>query len=330
MTFTFRPAKRQGVSLLIGLAGASGSGKTYSALELATGMAGGKRFCVIDTEAGRAQHYADLFDFDHGDMHPPFRPDAYAAAIQAADKEGYPVIVVDSMSHEWAGDGGILDMQTAEFERMGSREAVKMASWIKPKGEHKRMVSKLLQIRAHLILCFRAEEKIEMVKEHGKLVVRPKQSSTGLDGWVPICEKTLPYELTTSFLLVPSEPGVPHPIKLQEQHRPYFPAGKPISRHAGERLAAWASGGERPKMTQEHPPKVEDTEALRWRGELEGVTCKTIRKKPVWTVTVAGREAKTADESMAAEAELLAHRQVEIVVSKTSRGGLKIEELYEH
>src|SRR5512135_1544389 len=112
--FTFRPAKRQNVNLLIGLAGGTGSGKTFSAFELATGIAGGKRFAVIDTEAGRALHYADAFQFDHGDLRAPFTPDAYTEAIMAADAAGYPVIIVDSMSHEWSGDGGILDMQEHE------------------------------------------------------------------------------------------------------------------------------------------------------------------------------------------------------------------------
>lgn len=244
MTFTFRPAVRDNVSLLIGLAGSSGSGKTYTAMRLAKGIAGEAPFCVIDTEAGRAKHYADQFGFDHGDLKPPFTPAAYADAILAADQAGYPVIIIDSFSHEHAGEGGILDMQEAEFARMGSRESAKMASWIKPKGEHRKMVSRLLQVRAHLILCFRAEEKIEMVRgADGKMEVRKKVTQTGLDGWVPICEKNLPYELTASFLLMAAHPGVPLPIKLQEQHKALFPLDQPITEASGQRLAAWARGG---------------------------------------------------------------------------------------
>src|SRR5689334_8290331 len=102
--FSFRPAVREGVGLLIGLAGSSGSGKTYTALRLASGMAGDKPFAVIDTEAGRAKHYADQFTFHHGDLTPPFSPARYSEAIKAADEAGYPVIVVDSCSHEHAGE----------------------------------------------------------------------------------------------------------------------------------------------------------------------------------------------------------------------------------
>ena len=243
MSFSFRPAVRENVGLLIGLMGSSGSGKTYTAMRLAKGIAGGKPFVVIDTEAGRAKHYADLFAFDHGDLKPPFSPAAYADAIASADAAGYPVIVVDSFSHEHAGEGGILDMQEAEFQRMGGREAVKMASWIKPKMEHKRMVQRLLQVRAHLILCFRAEQKIEMVKENGQTKVVPKQSPVSINGWIPICEKNLPFELTASFLLTADKPGIPQPIKLQEQHRPIFPLTEPISEQSGARLAEWARGG---------------------------------------------------------------------------------------
>lgn len=248
MSYTFRPAVRENVNLILGLMGASGSGKTWTGLELATGImdvvAPGKRFAVIDTEARRALHYADAFAFDHADLKPPFQPSAYADAITAAASAGYPVILVDSASHAHAGEGGILDMQEAEFQRMGGREAAKMASWIKPKGESRKMVSRLLQVRAHLILAFRAEEKIEMVKDPatGKMEVRKKQTATGIDGWVPICEKNLPYELTASFLLLASRPGIPHPIKLQAQHRHLFPLDKPITRESGRKLAEWARG----------------------------------------------------------------------------------------
>lgn len=263
MTFTFRPAKRENVGLLIGLAGGTGSGKTYTAMRLASGIAGDQPFCVIDTEAGRAKHYADQFKFDHGDLEPPFTPDRYTEAIQAADKAGYPVIVVDSMSHEWAGEGGLLDWQENEIQRMAGddwkkREAVKIAAWIKPKSSHKKMVQRLLQVRAHLILCFRAEEKIEMVRgDDGKMKIVPKVSLTGADGWIPVCEKNLPFELTASFLLTASAPGLPKPIKLQEQHRALFPLDKAINEESGRRIAQWASGAEAPRKESARPEESE-------------------------------------------------------------------------
>lgn len=254
MTFTFRPATRENVGLLIGLIGPSGSGKTYSAMRLAAGIAGDKPFAVIDTEAGRAKHYADKFRFDHGDLRAPFRPDAYMEAIVAADEAGYPAVVVDSVSHEHAGAGGLLEWHEEELDRMAGdnwqkREAVKMAAWIKPKMAHKAMVQRLLQVRTHLILCFRAEEKVKMERVDGKMKITPL-------GWVPICEKSLPYELTTSLLLTPDAPGVPKPIKLQDQHRELFPLDRPITEDAGRRIAAWAAGGAAPEPAAKPAPDI--------------------------------------------------------------------------
>jgi AAA domain-containing protein len=292
---TFRPAIRENVGLILGMIGPSGGGKTYTAMRLASGICADKPFAVIDTENGRAKHYAGMFKFDHGDLAPPFRPDAYADAILAADKGGYPVIVVDSCSHEWAGDGGILDWQEEELDRLAGddhakRERVKLLSWNKPKTSHKAMVQKLLRVKAHLILCFRAEEKIEMVKgKDGKIEIVPKRTMTGLEGWIPICEKSLPYELTASFLLLPSAPGIPHPIKLQEQHRALFPLDKPITEESGMRLAVWAKGGlPPPKAIVTHNPPHTDNNTL--RDPLAGAMTITQDNTPPDPLFVKARE----------------------------------------
>jgi len=249
MSISFRPAKRESVNLLIGVAGASGSGKTYSALRLASGISDGAPFAVLDTERGRSKHYADMFKFEVAEMEPPFSPARYLEAIEAADAAGYPVIVVDSMSHSWAGDGGCMDMQEAEFARLTKgkeerAEAFKLLSWAMPKQQHKRMLYGLLKVRAHVILCFRAEPKVEIVKEGGKTLIVPKKTLTSTDGWVPICEKSLPFELTASALLMPDHPGVPKWIKLQEQHRPMFPPETMLDESAGRAIAAWARGAQ--------------------------------------------------------------------------------------
>lgn len=241
--YSFRPAVREKVGLLIGLVGCSGSGKTYTAMRLATGIVGkGKRFAVIDTEARRSLHYAGMFDFDMCEVKAPFRPEAYSEAIKAADEAGYEAIVVDSFSHEWAGEGGILDWQEHELDRMAGddwkkREACKMAAWIRPKMGHKQMIQRLLQVRANLILCFRAEEKVKMEKDaNNKTVIVPI-------GWQPICSKEVPYEMTVSFLLTPDKPGYPHPLKLQEQHKLLFPLDRPINEESGRKVTEWADGG---------------------------------------------------------------------------------------
>jgi len=291
--YTFRPAIREAVGLLIGLIGPSGGGKTFSAMRLASGIVGPEgRFAVIDTEARRALHYAEMFKFDHCELHPPFRPSSYSDAILAADKAGYKAIIVDSESHEWAGEGGILDWQEAELNRMAGddykkREACKMAAWIKPKMEHKKMVQRFLQIKANLILCFRAEEKTEMINPY-KIALsewdrmgidekdRPERPHPSNDlpdktvirskGWQPICDKNMPYELTVSFLVLPEKPGIGQPIKLQEQHKAIFPTGKLLDEEAGKRIAEWAKGGAK---KQDGPSSTVPTEESSTTGQPE-------------------------------------------------------------
>lgn len=259
MAFTHRPGKRESLSVIMGLAGGTGSGKTYSGMLLAKGMAGGNRFAVLDTENGRANFYADDFDFEHGMLSAPFRPANYLEAIEQYDKERFPVILVDSASHEYAGEGGILDWHEEELDEFVARaiargdsraewqiaEAQNMRAWSRPKMEHKAMMARLLQVKAHLILCFRAEPKIEIVKDDKtkQAVIREKQGLTGLGGWFPVCEKNMPFELATYLLLAADRPGVPKPITLREPHRGFFPPDKPITEEAGRLMAEWAAGG---------------------------------------------------------------------------------------
>ena len=129
-----------------------------------------------------------------------------------------------------------------------------MASWIKPKTAHKEMVQRLLRAKIHVILCFRAEQKVEMVKEDGRMKIQEKKSLTGLDGWIPISEKTLPFELTASFLLTASKPGIPQPIKLQQQHRALFPLDKPITEESGRLIAEWSAGASGSAHAPPHDP----------------------------------------------------------------------------
>src|SRR5215207_510352 len=246
VTFEFRPPVRENVPLLLGVAGGTGSGKTYSALRMARGISHGEPFAAIDTENGRMLHYADEFpEMRHGRLESPFTPERYTEAIGTADAHNFPVIVVDSASHEWAGDGGVLDMQLDEYQRLGAKEAIKLLSWSQPKQEHKRLVQGLLQVKAHVILCFRAEPKVDMIRKDGRTEVVPKASLTGLDGWIPITEKNLPYELLASFLLMADKPGVPKTIKLQEQHRPFVPLDQPLSEETGRLFGEWSTGGSR-------------------------------------------------------------------------------------
>jgi hypothetical protein len=255
--FASKPAKREAVGLLIGLVGPSGVGKTFSGLRLATGMqrvAGGE-IGVVDTESRRALAYADDFKFEHVDFRAPFGPLDYKDALAQTVDSGARIIMIDSASHEHEGEGGVLDMHDAEVDRMAGddfakRERVKMAAWIKPKSERRAFINALVQCNRHVILCFRAKEKIKIAR--GK---DPEPL-----GWQIIGSEELSYELTLQFLLKPGAKGVPTwsseleseraLMKVPRQFADWF-GGEPkqIDEDLGERLAQWARGDTLPRAT---------------------------------------------------------------------------------
>jgi hypothetical protein len=251
----YTPARRDKVGLIIGMSGPSGAGKTYSALRLARGLVGPTgQIALLDTENKRALTYADDFEFDHGDLGEPFSPERYAEGAAMAMRSGYGALIIDSMSHEHAGPGGVLEMHEDELTRLtkGStdyayRDSMKMVAWIKPKMQHKAMVQRLLQLNSHIIMCFRAEEKteIQLLKNKvGKLVNTPVSI-----GFQPITAKDMAYEMTILLGFDPKQPGVPVPIKLADKFKPYVPLDRLMGEETGERLAAWARG-EKPSGQQ--------------------------------------------------------------------------------
>jgi hypothetical protein len=261
MTFTFAPAKREQISLLIALAGASGSGKTFSALRLAKGMSTNGKIAFLDTEARRGLHYAEQFEFLHADMRPPFRPAAFMEGIRAAEDSGADVVVIDSFSMEYDGEGGIMDWAD-DLEKGGTKSP---GNWKIPKGAHKKLMNALLQCRASIIFCLRADEKIRIARENGKTVVEPL-------GWMPICEKRFMFEMTASFTLTPDRPGIPNfnlPHKLQSQHRSMFSDQKPIGEDSGLALASWARGGKpAPAIAPVDEPTDLQDDVMAWDSDL--------------------------------------------------------------
>lgn len=234
MSFDFRPARREQAGLFVALAGGTNSGKTFSGLRLARGIAGpAGKIAAVDTEAGRMSHYAKDFAFDVVNMQPPFRPERFAQAAIAAEEAGYSVLLIDSFSMEWVGPGGVLDWQDEEFRRMGSKEAARLASWIKPKMGHKAMIYSFLQRRIPIVFALRAEEKAE--KKGNEIIKR----------WEPICNKAFPFEITVSFMLSANAKGVidlDMPWKMEKDHQAIFSNGDLISEEHGAKLAAWAAG----------------------------------------------------------------------------------------
>lgn len=239
--FTHRIATRDKTPLLVGLVGPSSSGKTYSALRLASGFQKvdpGEIF-VIDTEAGRSLQYADKFRFVHVPFGAPFSPLDYLDAVRYCVDQGAKHIVIDSMSHEHEGPGGVLEMHA---EDMGGNFKKQMTAWARPKAARRRLINTLMQLNVNMVLCFRAKPKLKV--EKGKDPIELGYQPIGGDEWM--------YEMTMNALLLPRANGVPtwHSeqlgekalIKLPEQFAPIFADKPQLSEGVGEALARWAAG----------------------------------------------------------------------------------------
>ena len=235
----FRVATRSGVKPLIDLYGESGTGKTYSALLLARGMAGdGGRIAVIDTESGRASLYADMIPggYEVLDLEAPFSPGRYVEAIEQAEAGGYDVLVIDSISHEWEGLGGVLDLAGDNEARSGKPG---LHNWKTPKMEHAKLLLKLLQSKLPIICCLRAKCKSRQVKNaHGRTeIIRDDFAS-------PIQSEDFIFEATAHAQILDD-----HTIRLTKCSHPAlrecFPAdgSAPLTIDHGKAIAAWAGHG---------------------------------------------------------------------------------------
>ena len=152
MAMTFTKATRKRVKLRLALVGPSGSGKTLGALRIAKGLGG--RVAVIDTEAGNVSSYSDEFDFDVLEIAPPFSPERFIEAVEAAAAAGYDVCIIDSMSAEWEGSGGCLEIneKTAAARYKGNT----WSAWSDTTPRHRAFISSLLQSRMDIIATMRS------------------------------------------------------------------------------------------------------------------------------------------------------------------------------
>lgn len=180
----FNKATKQKSKLRLLLEGPSGCGKTYSALTLAKAM--GKKVAVIDTEKGSASLYSDRFDFDVCELLPPYNPESYVDAIKGAEASGYDVLIIDSISHEWSGEGGCLDIQS----KLGG----KYQDWAKVTPRHTKFIEAILQSGCHIVGTVRTKAEYAMVMDGKRAKVEKLGTKTEQrDG--------LEFEFTTALRL---------------------------------------------------------------------------------------------------------------------------------
>ena len=160
----FKKATRQQLKLRLALIGPAGSGKTYTALRVARGLAGDAgSIAVIDSERGSASIYAgEVTEYDVCELE-SFHPERYIEAIQAADAQGYDVLIIDSLSHAWDGKDGALELKDRAAKR--SRSGNSFTAWREITPLHNRMVDAILQCRAHVIVTMRAKTAYAQVKD---------------------------------------------------------------------------------------------------------------------------------------------------------------------
>ncbi len=184
---SFQKAERRRAKLKIALTGPSGAGKTFSALKIAAGI--GKKVALIDTENESASLYGDKFNFDTLCIKPPYTVKKYADAILMAEKAGYDVLVIDSITHAWAGEGGLLEKK----EALDSKGGNSYTNWGAITKEQEQFKAKLLNCEVHLICTMRSKQDYVLTtNEKGKAA--PQKV-----GMAPIQRDGMEYEFTTVF-----------------------------------------------------------------------------------------------------------------------------------
>lgn len=248
--FVVRKAKREKIFTKVALIGPSGSGKSYGALRLATGMAReikketGKdaSILVANTESKRGNYYANEFDYDIVDIDAPHNPEKYVDVINFAVEQGYAILIIDSSSHEWEGKGGCLELQ----QQAGGT----YQSWAKVTPRHQKFINAIADSPIHIIATMRGKDQYEMNKDEKgrtqvqKLGVGAKQ------------REGFEYEFTCSFLI--DQKTNTSEVQKDNTHIFEHETSILLSEDHGEKIIKWANSGEgyTPVVRQ---PDPEDT-----------------------------------------------------------------------
>lgn len=245
----FQKAKREQVWLKVLLSGASGSGKSYSALKMATGIAAkcNSDIAFIGTEGSRNKYYANEFDYDLLELEEPFECEKYMAAIDEAVKAGYKVLIIDSMTHEWKWLNDIHDKMPGNS----------FTNWGKLKPRHHKFMDKVLNSPIHIIATARGKDDWVLEDRNGKQV--PKKVGMGQQQ-----DKDISYEYTVSLMISQDT----HVASADKDNTHLFDGKfEVITEKDGEKLYDWANQGEKPVPKESQPtysePSVSDEDILK-------------------------------------------------------------------
>lgn len=219
-------AKRGNTKLKIGLSGASGVGKTYSALLLAYGITTDwSKVAIIDTENGSSNLYAHLGNFNVLSLIAPYSPEKYIEAITTCEKASMEVIIVDSVSNEWKGSGGCLDIH----RKLGGR----FQDWGTVTPKHQAFIDKIIQSNVHIITTVRRKiEYVTGMDERGKMTVTKLGTKEEM-------RNGFEYDLTLNFELINEK----HLARVTKDRTGLFKETKDfiINTSTGKKLAEWSN-----------------------------------------------------------------------------------------
>ena len=222
-----RKATRKKAKIRLGLSAVSGGGKTYSAILISKGLTGDlSKVALIDTENGSADLYAHLGDFNVLTLTAPFSPERYIEAIRTCEKAGMEAIIIDSISHEWDGKGGCLEI----VESLGG----KYQDWAKVTPRHQAFLEAILHSPCHVITTVRRKQDYEMIKDGNKIKIEK-------GGLREITREGFEYELTINLEL-----DTQHNANASKDRTNLF-MGKPSfvpTEKTGELIAQWCEQGE--------------------------------------------------------------------------------------
>ena len=222
MAFQARKAERKQAKARVLIDGPSGCGKTYGSLLLAKGLSPNGKIAIIDTENSSADLYADLCDYDVVPFAPPYSPERYVEAIQYCEDEGYDVVIVDSITHEWSGTGGCLELQSA----MGGR----FQDWAKITPRHQKFIDGILRAKVHMIATCRTKTSYE---------IDEKSRKVSKVGTAPIQRDGLDYEMTVVFDVTHQHLA----CASKDRTRLFDGREEIITVATGERLRSWLDAG---------------------------------------------------------------------------------------
>jgi hypothetical protein len=223
----------------LAILGPSGSGKTYSALQLAFGL--GSKIGMLDTEHGSGELYAHLGAYDVITLTPPFTIANYLAAIRTFERAGYDTIIIDSLSHAWAGEGGLLE----KVDKIKGNSANSFGAWRTVTPEHNSLVEAMLQSSSHIIVTMRTKtEYVLETNEKGKQVPRKI-------GMAPVQRDGLEYEFTVVL-----DVNADHVASASKDRTSLFDGQWfKVSPKTGEMLKSWLASAAAPPDEQAPTPQ---------------------------------------------------------------------------